>query len=189
MQWPKLALLALCAVLAACFGEEPAVGPVIPDESLTQAPKPVPAVELSKAAEATKADILKYARAGALRSLARLASETDHFVSNNGGEDTYLFWDLMRRTGSDPALAMRQLLDGEPGLREVDGELWFVWPDLAARPAEDLIPEKLGFQERARLKELIGEEGIARIRAGEGYPGTRTAIAEDGRWLYFVFGE
>ena len=30
---------------------------------------------------------------------------------------------------------------------------------------------------------------IARIRAGEGYPGMRTAIAEDGTWIYFVLGQ
>ena len=38
----------------------------------------------------------------------------------------------------------------------------------------------------ARLRELVGEPGLARIRGGEAYPGVRTAIAEDGDWLYFV---
>ena len=61
--------------------------------------------------------------------------------------------------------------------------------DLAARDASDLIPEKLSFQDRRRLMELIGEEGIERIRQGEGYPGMRTAIAGNGRWVYFVMGE
>ena len=48
------------------------------------------------------------------------------------------------------------------------------------------MPERLSFADRARLLDLVGETGIARIRQGQGYPGVRTAIAEDGRWLYFV---
>jgi hypothetical protein len=51
------------------------------------------------------------------------------------------------------------------------------------------MPVKLSFQDRRRLEELIGEDGIARIRAGEGYPGMRTAIAEDGTWIYYVLGQ
>ena len=57
-----------------------------------------------------------------------------------------------------------------------------------AKPS-DLIPEKLSFQDRRRLEELIGADGIARIRAGEGYPGMRTAISEEGVWIYFVLGQ
>lgn len=171
-------------------GREPEVeAPVVPDESLTQIPKAAEPIKVSEPAEATRAEILRYANAGALRNLSRVAGRTEHFIASHAGDDPYLYWDLMRRTGSDPTVMLRELFEEAPGVREVDGETWYIWPDLAARSPEELIPEKLNFQERARLKELIGEVGIERLRAGEAYPGKRTAISEQGEWLYFVTGE
>ena len=78
------------------------------------------------------------------------------------------------------------LLDGPYGTRQVGDQVWYIWPDFAARDSEDLMPERLDFADRARLRELVGDTGLDRIRAGEAYPGLRTAIADDGRWLYFV---
>jgi len=78
------------------------------------------------------------------------------------------------------------LLAGPYGTRNVGDETWYIWPDLAAKSPSELVPERLSFSDRARLFDLVGEQGIARIRSGQGYPGVRTAIAEDGRWLYFV---
>ncbi|MGH1421992.1 MAG: hypothetical protein ACRBEQ_09255 [Hyphomonas sp.] len=176
-------------LLVSCSSEPTFEEVVQPDESLTQTPKVAVPVELSDEAQATRAEILRFAKAGALRSLSRVAGRTEHFIASQAGDEPYLYWDLMRRTGSDPAVMLRTLFDEPPGIREVDGEIWFVWPDLAARAPDELIPEKLNFQERARLKELVGDAGIARLRAGEGYPGKRTAISEDGDWLYFVTGE
>ncbi len=74
------------------------------------------------------------------------------------------------------------------GVREVDGVKWYVWPDLAAKNAEDLIPKAV-LPRRKRLQDLVGEDGIAKIRDGKGYPGMRTAITEDGHWVYFVLGQ
>lgn len=185
---------AFCVLLlAACTPAEPPAavpsGPPVPSETLTKAPQAPEPVELTPEAAAMRTDILRHADRGALRSLARLAGQQKGFVSNVGGRDHFEFWDLLRRTGVDPNRKLRELLAEPPGAREVDGETWFVWPDLAAKDVRDLIPEKLTFVERRRLRDLIGEDGIERIRAGEGYPGMRMAISAEGRWVYFVFGQ
>ncbi|PKP82051.1 MAG: hypothetical protein CVT79_07085 [Alphaproteobacteria bacterium HGW-Alphaproteobacteria-18] len=193
MRCASFALALLLGMLAACSQAEPANAPVTlppaPPESLTRPPQPPEPVELTAPAEEMKAAILREAERGALRSLARLADQQDGFISNIGGQSHFEFWDLLRRTGVDPNRKLRDLFEGPPGKREIDGETWFVWPDIAAKDVRDLIPEKLTFVERRRLRELIGEDGIARIRAGEGYPGMRTAISADGRWVYFVLGQ
>lgn len=193
MRCVSFTLAALTALLlTACAPEEPAAKPAappLPSESLTRPPQAPEPVTLTANAEAMKAAILREAERGALRSLARLADQQEGFISNAGGRDHFEFWDLLRRTGVDPNRKIRDLFEGPPGKREIDGEVWFVWPDLAAKDARDLIPEKLTFVERRRLRELIGEDGIDRIRAGEGYPGMRTAISAEGRWVYYVLGQ
>lgn len=121
-----------------------------------------------------------------LNRLVHLANAEPNFVSNFAGESHKVHWDLLRRTGFDPLAKLGGLLDGPYGTRQVGDQTWYIWPDLAALDADELLPEKLEFRDRARLRELVGEPGLERIRAGQGYPGVRTAIAEDGRWLYFV---
>ena len=188
MRWRSVLLAAMALGLAACSrsGDEPIQA--IPDESLTQPPVAPEPVEIIEEVSETRDTLLKYAKAGSLGGLARTAANSDGFISNFAGQPHRDFWDLLRRTGLDPNLKLRELLAQPAGVRMVDGERWYIWPDLAARDATDLIPEKMSFQDRKRLKELIGEDGIDLIRAGKGYPGMRTAIAEDGRWVYFVLG-
>jgi hypothetical protein len=184
-------LIAL-ALLAACSRAEPEVivlPPPVPDDRFTEAPEPPAPIEISPAAARTQATLLEHAARGSLRGLGEVASRNPEFKSNVGGQTHERFWDLLRRTGVDPNRKLRELFEQPAGLREVDGERWYVWPDLAARDAADLLPEKLDFLERRRLEELIGESGIELIRAGEGYPGMRTAISEDGEWMYFVLGQ
>ncbi|MFN4225617.1 MAG: hypothetical protein ACK4HR_04810 [Hyphomonas sp.] len=191
MRCASLALLAIAGVLAGCSPAEPEVVvplPPLPDERLAQPPQPPPPVEVSEAALRTRDDLLREAGKGSLRGLAGIAARNPDFRSNVGGQDHLQFWDLLRRTGIDPNRKLRELLEQPPGVREIDGQRWYVWPDLAARDASDLIPEKLSFEDRRRLELLIREDGVARIRRGEGYPGMRTAIAEDGTWIYFVLG-
>lgn len=184
-----LSALAAGLVLAVAACSQAEEGPVYPPESLSQTPQVPEPVVIPDAVAATRDEILKHATKGSLSGLSRFANANAGFVSNFGGQDHRAYWDLMRRIGVDPNLKLRTLMDYEVGVREVDGMTWYVWPDLAAKNAEDLIPEKLSFRDRKRLRDLIGEEGIAEIRAGEGYPGMRTAIAEDGRWVYFVLGQ
>lgn len=192
MRSASLAAVIAAVLLAACSQAEPEVVvplPPAPDERFTEPPAPPAPVEISRAAARKKEALLRHAERGSLRGLAETASENPDFKSNVGGQDHLQFWDLLRRTGVDPNRKLRELFEQPAGLREIDGERWYVWPDLAAKDPSDLIPEKLSFQDRRRLEELIGEDGIARIRAGEGYPGMRTAIAEDGTWIYYVLGQ
>jgi hypothetical protein len=189
MCWRSFLLATVAFGLVACSPGEDQPVPAIPDESLTQPPVEPESVEITDTVSKTRDTLLKYATAGSLSRLAQLADASDGFISNFNGQPHKDFWDLLRRTGLDPNLKLRALLDQPVGVRIVDGEHWYVWPDLAARDAADLIPEKLSFQDRKRLRELIGDDGIAQIRAGKGYPGMRTAIAEDGRWVYFVLGQ
>lgn len=192
MRSASFAALIVAAFVTACSQAETEVVlplPPAPQERLAKAPLPPAPVELSDAAAATRAGLLRQAERGSLSGLAGIAAANPGFISNTGGQDHRQFWDLLRRTGVDPNRKLRDLFEQPPGLRDVDGRRWYVWPDLAAKDTEDLIPEKLSFQDRRRLEVLIGADGIERIRAGEGYPGMRTAIAEDGTWIYFVLGQ
>ncbi|MEM6557084.1 MAG: hypothetical protein AAF642_14490 [Pseudomonadota bacterium] len=131
-------------------------------------------------------DIRAVLERDSLNRLVRLALTEENFVSNFAGESHKVHWDLLRRTGFDPLHRLEGLLDGPYGMRQVGDQTWYVCPDFAALEADQLLPEKLDFADRARLAALVGEPGLARIRDGQDYPGIRTAIAEDGRWLYFV---
>ena len=192
MRSANLLAAAALVILSACSPAEPEVVlplPPVPDDRFTEAPQTPAPIEISKAAGKARDELVREATRGSLRGLGRIAATNPDFRSNVGGQDHERFWELLRRTGVDPNRKLRDLFEQAAGLREVDGERWYVWPDLAAKDAADLIPEKLTFQDRRRLEDLIGEDGIARIRAGEGYPGMRTAIAEDGTWIYFVLGQ
>ena len=170
----RRAFLAAGVVLGVAACSPAPQEPVYPPESLSQDPQAPEPVEIPEAVAATQDEMLKYARRGSLSGLSRMARE---------------YWDLMRRIGVDPNRKLRALMDLPVGVREVDGVKWYVWPDLAAKPAADLIPEKLSFRDRKRLQDLVGDDGIEKIRAGKGYPGMRTAITENGRWVYFVLGQ
>ena len=141
---------------------------------------------LTEAVDTKIADIRVILDRNSLSRLVRLANAEENFVSNFAGESHREHWDLLRRTGFDPLMRLGALLEGPNGTRQVGDQTWYIWPDFAAREADDLLPEKLNFADRARLRELVGDVGLERIRNGESYPGIRTAIAEDGRWLYFV---
>lgn len=141
---------------------------------------------LTEAVDTKIAAIRDVLERDSLSRLVRLANAEENFVSNFAGEPHRVHWDLLRRTGFDPLAKLGSLLDGPYGTRQVGDQTWYIWPDFAALEADQLLPEKLTFTDRARLRDLVGEPGLARIRDGEAYPGVRTAIAEDGDWLYFV---
>lgn len=157
-----------------------------PDETLVELPaRPVPA-PLSQAAIARRDDLLAIAAADSLRRLAREAEADARFVSNFAGVRHYDHWELLRRVGVDPLRNIAALFGQPHAVRETGEETWYVWPDFAVMEPNELLPERLGVQDRARLVALVGEDGIADIRAGGRYPGVRTAISSDGRWVYFL---
>lgn len=179
-------LLVLCA--AACSPSEAPrpERPPPPDETLLE-PRTRPAPPaLPEPVVETRQAILAAAEAGSLRRLSRLADAEPAFISNLGGADHYAHWDLMRRTGFDPNLHLIELFKQPYDTRRVGEETWFVWPDLAARDPEALAPGRLSFRERARLRELLGDDGVAALGRGEPWPGVRTAISETGDWRYFL---
>jgi len=132
------------------------------------------------------ARLLELTANGQLTPLVREAERNPDFQSNFGGQSHSRHWSLLRRIGVDPVQNLRDVLNEPYDVKRVGNEDWFIWPDFAARPPEDLIPEGLSFLDRARLRTLIGEDGIERIRAGQPYPGVRLAISETGRWVYFI---
>lgn len=184
--------LGMVALLSACGSDDgspvlrlevdaaPAVTVPVEVEAEPEIPLPTEAVDTKIAA------IRDVLARDSLSRLVRLADAEENFVSNFAGESHRVHWDLLRRTGFDPLAKLGGLLDGPYGTRQVGDQTWYIWPDFAALEADQLLPERLTFTDRARLRELVGEPGLARIRAGEAYPGVRTAIAEDGDWLYFV---
>ncbi len=184
----------MCAsvILAACGGapEDPPSVRMMIEAAPTQVPAPTGPVvieqSLSDLAQGKVETIRAIVQRNSLARFSRLADAEPSFVSNFAGESNRVHWDLLRRTGFDPLAQIELLLNGPYATRVVGDEKWYIWPDLAALDPVDLVPERLSFSDRARLLELVGETGIARIRRGQGYPGVRTAIAEDGRWLYFV---
>jgi len=178
--------------LAACGGEveeAPTVRMTIQAAAPIAVEAEVAEVEVTPMSDAALAKIEALRGIIARNSLSRLSRLADSeasFVSNFSGEANRVHWDLLRRTGFDPLAQLEILLDGPSATRVVGDETWYIWPDLAALEPSELLPERLSFSDRARLLELVGEAGIERVRAGQGYPGVRTAISEDGRWLYFV---
>lgn len=186
-----LALLLLLPALGACGADDAAPTVRLQVEAAPAITRPVDTGDealapLSEPVEAKIAAIRAILDRNSLARFSRLADAEPAFVSNFAGESNRVHWDLLRRTGFDPLAQLGLLLDGPYGVREVGDEIWYIWPDLAALEPQELLPERLSFTDRAKLLELVGEEGIERIRSGQGYPGVRTAIAEDGRWLYFI---
>ena len=183
-------VLMLGVLLAACNGDDGS-----PTVRLEVGAAPAVTAPVENAAaltpytpevEAKIAAIREVLARDSLNRLVRLAESEDSFVSNFAGESHKVHWDLLRRTGFDPLGKLGGLLDGPYGTRRVGEQTWYIWPDFAALGPDELLPERLDFADRARLQALIGDTGLERVRDGQGYPGVRTAIAEDGDWLYFV---
>lgn len=188
-----LGAVLLTSVLVACSGEHVADSPTVrlkvaaaPVEVVVEPEPEVTAEPISAAAQEKIAEIRAIIARNSLARFVRLADAEPSFVSNFSDQSNRVHWDLLRRTGFDPLTQLEALLDGPYGTRQVGDATWYIWPDLAAWEPADLVPEKLSFADRARLRDLVGEQGLERIREGQFYPGIRTAIADDGRWLYFI---
>lgn len=183
---PLLALGALC-FLSACNETPPAEGPrLLGDETLLETPTIAPLPDLAEPVVQTMTQIREIIARNSLRGFARYADQSDGFASNFAGSSHFEHWSLIRRSGVDPLAEIENLFSEPYATKTVGEQVWYIWPDLAAKSPEDLLPERLNFRDRARLEALIGEAGIAKVRAGGAYPGFRTAIGSDGRWVYFL---
>ncbi|MEL6753611.1 MAG: hypothetical protein AAFO57_06270 [Pseudomonadota bacterium] len=187
MIWRHVIAITGLVALAACGGPstQPDAAPP-PDEILYEIVEPDPPPPLPDAVIETRDELLEIAAQDSIRRLSRRADEEPAFLSNTGDGDHYRHWDILRRTGFDPNAELIALLSEPYGVRQVGSETWFIWPDLATRPPEALAPERLSFQDAARLRALVGEQGLAQIAEGSAYPGIRTAISETGAWRYFL---
>lgn len=189
MKW--LSITACIFLLAGCGASEPAPKAEVKTVEI-EIPRPRSQVPETNAPAVTKGVVDKVARLleitanGQITPLIREAEKNPDFQSNFGGQSHSRHWSLLRRIGIDPVQNLRDILNEPYDVKRVGNEDWFIWPDFAAHAPEELIPEGLSFLDRARLRTLIGEDGIDRIRAGEPYPGVRLAISGTGRWVYFI---
>ena len=70
-----------------------------PEETLTQIPETPSELSMPSAVEATKDELVRYARVESLSGLTRVAKRNESFVSNVGGAEDRQSSDLMRRLG------------------------------------------------------------------------------------------
>jgi len=196
MRWASGFWLGVAAlVLAACGGSAPeaetqaetqtnVLTPV--EVPLTSPPEKAAPTPFTPEVQAMINELLRITKNGQITPIIREAERQEGFQSNFGGQPVSEHWRLLRRIGVDPPTKLREVLAQPYATKQVGDEIWYIWPDFAALSSEDLIPAKLNFQDRARLRALVGEAGIAKILDGDTYPGVRTAIADDGRWVYFI---
>lgn len=176
--------LCLAGALYACAPEDK--GPAQPSDTLIDAEPAPDSVALPDAVIATRNELIAISEAGSIRRLARHADREAGFLSNLGGSDHFSHWDLMRRTGFDPNTQLLALFEEPHGTRIVGGEVWFIWPDLAARSPGELARARASYRDAARLRDLLGPAGADEVLGGAPYPGVRTAISETGAWRYYL---
>ena len=180
--------LASCDLSDRIDPQRPEVVEPVPEADLAEAP----AIEsadvdaLPDAVAAKRDQILETADLDSIRRLVYLADDFDGFRSNYGDIAHYDHWYILKRAGIDPIVAVREILSEPYGVKDFGAEKYYIWPAFASRRPEDLDFSRLTFAERARLQELIGDDGIARVEAGEPYPGFRLAIRQDGIWVYLL---
>ncbi|MAP95303.1 MAG: hypothetical protein CMK07_10170 [Ponticaulis sp.] len=189
----RMLLLPLLLVsLAACDLSEKIDTQPLREASSTPAPVVEDGAEsddinaLPEAVMAKRDEILTVLEMDSIRRLVNLADEYDAFRSNYGDLRHYDHWYILKRAGIDPILATKIILAEPYGVKDFGAEKYYIWPAFAARSVEDLDFSRLSFSERVRLQELLGEDGLARLQAGESYPGFRLAIRQDGTWVYLL---
>lgn len=146
----------------------------------------LPADTLPEPVQAKLDTIKATLETNSLRSLVRLASLEEDFRSNYGDLGHYDHWYILKRAGIDPIIKTEQILELDYGVKDFGAVKYYIWPELASRPPEDLVFSRLSFKERAMLLELVGESGVEDVKNGEPYPGFKLAIREDGSWAYLL---
>ena len=141
---------------------------------------------LPEAVAAKRDEIIGVLEQDSIRRLVNLAEQYPDFRSNYGEIRHYDHWYILKRAGIDPVIATQKILSEPYGVKDFGAEKYYIWPAFAARAPEELDFSRLSFAERASLQELIGEDGLERLKAGETYPGFRLAIRQDGTWVYLL---
>ena len=161
--------------------EEPITVPVEPVAEVKTADEALP-----EAVAAKRDQILETLELNSVWRLARFADQEEDFRSNYGALSHYDHWYILRRAGISPIEKTKQVLEQPYGVKDFGAERFYIWPYFATRAPEELDMSRLSFTERTVLVDLIGEDGIARLEAGEPYPGWRVAIRQDGSWAYLL---
>ena len=187
----RLLLAALGAFLTACGSSDQAepqaqATGLIGAEVEADAPETT-AYEMAAPATDTLRQIQILIETGSLRRLARYADTHNRFRSNFGTEAHYDYWYLLRRTGAEPLDQLARILKEPHGQLKIGGKSWYIWPDFAAMDEYSRHPDQMDISTRTRLTDLIGESGVEAMRSGAAYPGVRTAISDEGEWIYWLF--
>lgn len=165
--------------------------PVAAPEEVVADPQPVTEEhaeldQLPEAVAAKRDEILDVLKTNSIRRLVRLAEENPDFRSNYGDLRHYDHWYILKRAGIDTIRETERILNESYGVKDFGAEKYYIWPGFAARTPEELEFSRLSFSERARILDLLGENGIERLKSGESYPGFRLAIRQDGTWVYLL---
>jgi hypothetical protein len=123
------------------------------------------------------------AETGGYRELARFASETPYFRSNNAGLSDREYWSLKERTGDPPAEQAGRVLGYPFTVAETPEGKVYIWPAFAMLKPDQITPAAARDIDR-----LLGEGQANELRKGAVWPGYVLGIREDGQWLYFVSG-
>ncbi|MAK61449.1 MAG: hypothetical protein CMK09_10750 [Ponticaulis sp.] len=135
---------------------------------------------------AKRDEILEVMERNSIRRMVNLADDFDGFRSNYGDLRHYDHWYILKRAGIDPIVETQRILAEPYGVKDFGAEKYYIWPSFAARQPSELAFSRLTFAERAKLQELLGEDGMERLQNGEAYPGFRLAIRQDGVWVYLL---
>lgn len=143
---------------------------------------PGPAEGLPAPVAETRDAIIAAAAACDIPALESLASETFNTSFGGGGAEKLREWE---DRGEGRLGTLLHLLDMTYGTnRSGDSEI-YIWPAAAIYESWDEIPDA----ELDELSRIYSEDELDQIAGFGSYAGWRTAIDQDGNWLYFVAGD
>ena len=170
-------------VFAACFAsacDAPANDKPVGAAEVAPPPQREP---LPKPVADTVRLLTQVAEQGGPRDLARLASTTESFRSNNAGMSHAEYWGLKGRTGDPPGPQLSKVLAYRFTVADSPQGKVYIWPYMAM-----LKPDEIGPADAREIDKLLGPGMADQLRKGGIWPGYVLGIREDGLWLYFVSG-
>ncbi len=186
----RLVVVGLVAgVVASCAG---AGRPTLSDDTVPQPrcsadgmqPDPLDSDGMPSAVAARRQALIDAALACDYRALSRLARENGVDLRYEGEPMPVSQWREREHDGIPILRPLAGLLTLPHTRDEVDGAQRFTWPTAVDWPVADAADR----QERAALREVVGEAGIFGWTEAGGYVGWRTSINADGTWSRFWYG-